>query len=807
MLEKRFIVKTAGKAYPENIVFYQNYRITVLADRLFRVENSKNRKFRDSATQSVWFRNASPVQFVSEEDKSGCVIRTEKCALVICPERKDCRVIIGGKALSIDNEENLLGTTRTLDNCNGGVRMEDWRPTAKPVGKVELGFGVCSKKGVAVIEDSDSLTLGEDGMIKSERADGTDEYIFCYGTDYAGAVKALYSITGKPPMLPRFSLGNWWSRFYPYTDREYLTLLEKFREENVPLTVATVDMDWHYYKDIDEVFGVTEKGRNTDFYGGTNGWTGYCWNKTLFPDHREFLREVKKFGLKITLNLHPADGVRWWDDNYENFARRMGIEPETAQKIPFDIASDEFINGYFDEIIRPYEKEGVDFWWIDWQQGTTSSVEGLDPLWSLNHYHYLDNAVTENPPVILSRYAGIGSHRYPIGFSGDTYVTYDTLSYLPYFTATATNAGYTWWSHDIGGHMHGETSGELYVRHVQFGVFSPINRLHCSDAKTVTKEPWYYSGGAGDIAERFLRFRHSLIPYLYTENYRTATSGDALIRPLYYEHPEAKAAYEYKNEYYFGKLIVAPITSPREKDGFSRVKVWLPEGKFTDIFTGDEYEIRESGEERTLIRTLDSIPVLAKAGTILPLSADSGNSCENPQKLWVKVYSGAGEYALYEDRFGASAYFTEFKMREENGKTVLTIAGEGNENVIPKNRRITVTFCGIRKGELEFYSHGEKVAVKPDYKEELSLTFDYEAGAEYRIEAKDEESGTEKLLSRAARVLCGAEGKVCEKQLALELIERAKTPQEYAVAVKKSKLSPIMKARLSETLKKEVTDE
>ena len=355
--------------------------------------------------------------------------------------------------------------------------------------------------------------------------------------------------------------------------------------------------------------------------------------------------------------------------------------------------------------------------------------------------------------------------------------------------------------------MHGETSGELYVRHIQFGTFSPINRLHCSDAKTVTKEPWYYSGGAGDIAERFLRFRHSLIPYLYTENYRTATSGDALIRPLYYEHPEAKAAYEYKNEYYFGNLIVAPITAPREKDGFSRVKVWLPEGKFTDIFTGDEYEIREGGEERTLIRTLDYIPVLAKAGTILPLSADSGNSCENPQKLWVKAYSGAGEYALYEDRFGEGAYFTEFKMRAENGKTVLTIAGEGNENVIPKNRRITVTFCGIRKGELEFYSDGEKVEIKPDYKEELSLTFDYEAGTEYRIEAKDEESGTEKLLSRAARVLCGAEGKVCEKQLAIELIERAKTPQEYAVVVKKSKLSPIMKARLSETLKKEVTDE
>jgi len=330
MLEKRFIVKTAGKACAENTVYYLNYRITVLTDRLFRIENSKNGKFRDSATQSVWFRNTPPVKFALSEDSNGCEIKTEKCSLLIRPERENCRVIIDGKTVSIDNEGNLLGTTRTLDNCNGDVKMEDWRPMAKPAGKVELGFGVCSEKGVAVIDDSASLTLGEDGKIKSEKADGTDEYVFCYGTDYAEAVKALYIITGKPPMLPRFALGNWWSRYYPYTDREYLALLEKFREENVPLTVATVDMDWHYCNDIDETFGVTEKGRNSEFYGGTNGWTGYCWNKTLFPDHCEFLREVKKFGLKITLNLHPADGVRWWDDNYAEFARRMGIDPKTA---------------------------------------------------------------------------------------------------------------------------------------------------------------------------------------------------------------------------------------------------------------------------------------------------------------------------------------------------------------------------------------------------------------------------------------------------------------------------------------------
>ena len=200
-----------------------------------------------------------------------------------------------------------------------------------------------------------------------------------------------------------------------------------FKERGMPFTVATIDMDWHYSKHADEELGITAKGRNSDFYGGNKGWTGYAWNKNLFPDYRDFLKKVKSYGVKITLNLHPADGIRWWDDNYTDMARAMGVNPATAQKIPFDIADDTFINEYFDKILHPYEKDGVDFWWIDWQQGTKSSVEGLDPLWSLNHYHYLDNAANRLSPLILSRYAGAGSHRYPIGFSGDTYISWNTL--------------------------------------------------------------------------------------------------------------------------------------------------------------------------------------------------------------------------------------------------------------------------------------------------------------------------------------------------------------------------------------------
>ena len=88
------------------------------------------------------------------------------------------------------------------------------------------------------------------------------------------------------------------------------------------------------------------------------------------------------------------------------------------------------------------EEDGVDFWWLDWQQGTVTKIPGLDPLWMLNHYHYLDSVWKGKRQLTFSRYAGPGSHRYPIGFSGDTIITWESLKFQPYFTANASNIGY-----------------------------------------------------------------------------------------------------------------------------------------------------------------------------------------------------------------------------------------------------------------------------------------------------------------------------------------------------------------------------
>jgi len=300
---------------------------------------------------------------------------------------------------------------------------------------------------------------------------------------------------------------------------------------------------------------------------------------------------------------------------------------------------------------RSIENQGVDFWWIDWQQGSHSRVPGIDPLWVLNHFHFLDNMLDHKRPLTFSRYAGPGSHRYPVGFSGDTIVTWDSLAFQPEFTATSSNIGYGWWSHDIGGHMFGKKDDELSTRWVQLGCFSPIMRLHSSNSQWTRKEPWTYSPEAGSVMTNFLRFRHRLLPYLYTMNARSAIEGVPLVRPMYWSFPERKQAYQVKNQYLFGtELIVVPITEPQDpKLRLAKTKGWLPPGRYVDIFSGAIYD----GDRMLwLSRKLEDYPVFAKEGSIIPLDASSepGNGAGNPDSIEILVVAGSdGEFELLED--------------------------------------------------------------------------------------------------------------------------------------------------------------
>jgi len=517
-----------------------------------------------------------------------------------------------------------------------------------------------------------------------------DGYLFAYGLDYKAAMKAFFTVSGPQPLLPRWALGNWWSRYYKYSDQEYLALMDRFKKEGVPLSVAVLDMDWHWVAD--------ERVANSSF----SGWTGYSWDTKMFPDPKAFLAELHKRGLKITPNDHPADGIAPYEDSYKEVCEALNRDSEVGDAVSFDPSNKKYIDAYFDIVLRKREDDGMDFWWIDWQQGPYSRVAGVDPLWVLNHFHFLNNMRGNKRPLTFSRYAGPGSHRYPVGFSGDSVVTWESLDFQPEFTATSSNIGFSSWSNDIGGHMDGYLDYELATRWVQLGVFSPILRLHSSNNPWNSKEPWRAPMRECQVQIDALRLRHQLVPYIYTMNVRSAREHEPLIQPLYWEHPKRGEAYHNKNTFFFGsELLVCPITSPCDKaTRRAKARTWLPPGRYVDIFSGMVYD---GDRELIIYRTLEEYAVFAREGAIVPLDAakEPLNGCVNPAAIEVKVVVGAdGGFDMYEDDgMGSRPENVDWvvtPMRYDQSSGTLTVGPATNKSdAVPEERTWTITLVAV----------------------------------------------------------------------------------------------------------------
>ena len=677
-MSKKYQLEMHPIADPAAVVAGEKYRFTVLTDRLIRMEYQEEGRFVDEPTQRVLCREFPKADFRVLEKEDSLEIVTDKLHLYYDkkPFTKEGLTVVlkegyhhHGSAWAFgDKIHDLKGTARTLDEADGAIELEP---------------GLMSRFGFTVLDDSNGAFIDPDQWPRAKDRSSIDLYFFGYGHDYLGCLKDFYRLSGPTPLLPRFTLGNWWSRYYKYTEESYLTLMDKFRDRGIPFSTAVIDMDWHLV-DIPKKYGT--------------GWTGYTWNRDFFPDPKRFMTELHKRDMKITLNVHPADGVRAFEEDYLPMAKELGIDWENEDAIPFDAGNRPFLEAYFKYLHHPNEEQGVDFWWLDWQQGGRGSAKGLDTLWLLNHLHYIDSGRDGKTPLTFSRYAGIGSHRYPVGFSGDTVITWESLDFQPYFTANASNAGYTWWSHDIGGHMLGYRDDELTTRWVQLGVFSPIMRLHSSNNEFLGKEPWNYNLTAEKTMTEFLQLRHKLLPYLHTMNYRTHEAGVPLVQPMYYLH-DVEEAYEVPNQFWFGsEMLVCPITEPVDKESLQgKFQAWLPEGEYIDFFTGTHYR---GGRKLTLHRSIEKMPVLVKAGGILPLAADYMTShVRNPEELEIQIYQGAdGAFDLIEDS-GTEKAVTHFRYTA--GKSArFTAALSGNAAaVIPEERTCHLVFRGVARPE------------------------------------------------------------------------------------------------------------
>ena len=598
--------------------------------------------------------------------------------------------LMGGAIIAETQEtRSIVHKSMVPPDVNGTViwAAKDGKYTIlDPIVKLKLEDGLLATDGWSLIDDSRGLLFDNDpdwDWAKERPAnEGQDWYFMAYGHDYKQALKDYTLFAGKMPLPPRYAFGYWWSRYWLYSDKEFRNLIDNFHTYQIPLDVLVVDMDWHY----------TDKGRGS--------WTGWTWNKELFPDYRKLLKDLKADnGLRVTLNLHPAEGVRSYEEQYEAVARDNGVDPATKQEIPWISSKKSFIKSMFKNVLMPMNNAGIDFWWLDWQQEPfDKEVKNLSNTWWLNYIFFSQmERERQTRPLIYHRWGGLGNHRYQVGFSGDTFISWASLDYQTYFNSTASNVLYGYWSHDIGGHQGVDhIDPELYVRWMQFGAFSPILRSHSTKIAGLTKEPWVFSNEVSDILRGIIRQRYNMVPYIYTMAREAYETGLSLCRPMYYDYPETQEAYDYRNQYMFGNdVMVAPATSPM-KDGYTEVKVWLPEGQWYEFASG---KTLQGGQVLTRYFALDEYPIYIKAGAVLPMYNDKVmNLNGKDETIVLNVIPGktSSEFTLYEDNGDDKNYQKEFATTaihsEKTGsKLTLTISPrKGSYKEMPAQRSYQV---------------------------------------------------------------------------------------------------------------------
>ena len=605
-------------------------RFTLLTDRMVRCEWSEDGSFEDRPSLTFIKRAMPPVKHTVTRTGDGVVIETDGMRLEWTGGAFTAEnLTVNGVAVLSEDKENLLGTMRTIDARSS---IKDLLP--------RMEKGILSRRGVAVVDDTKKPLFVKGGEYwktwvteRPAREKGAyhDFTVFAYGHDYKGCLGDYVKVAGRIPLPPRWAFGYWWSRFWNDTESDYRQVVREMNSVGIPVDVCVIEMYWHENWNIGDRPDVIQP-----LSGQKWGWGGYTWNRRYFPDPAGMFRFLHDEGLHAPLNMHPACGIPDCEDVFPRFAKDYGWKGKGI--IPFRGDEERWAEVYFKDVIEPLEALGADFFWLDWQQWLMSKGKPtLSNTFWLNHLfatHDAERARTDGAkrPIIYHRWGGLGSHRYQIGFSGDGESSWRMLEAIPWFTATASNVGYGYWGHDLGGHNRPQfgrdQNGELFTRWMQCGVFTPIFRTHPSKDSQAERRPWKYADHFFILREAY-RLRYRLAPYIYTAARQAYDTGVCLCRPMYYDWPEEDAAYDAVNQYMFGDdILVAPVMKPVDPvSKEAEVEVWLPKGTWYDVSRG---EMLEGGRKLTRGYTVEETPWFMKAGAVIPMYPDSVNRLGNP---------------------------------------------------------------------------------------------------------------------------------------------------------------------------------
>lgn len=674
----------------QNPLVLGNKRITVITPTLFRLEYAENQKFLDYPTMFARERTArldTGVVVTALDDGRQYEIKTYAFRLVIDNDNLPFGQINTWVYFTRNGKEKKI-TGRNLHSKTKNYNLGGSVPTLDAVTKeIPTNDGLLSSDGWYYLIDTGTDVLINDWLAPRDRDHVQDQYCFVYGDDFHAPFRDLGAISGKVPMTRKYQHGIWYSRWYPY-DSDYIsTLINGYNDQDFPLDILSMDMDWHLQEEAKVGIG----------HNFTKGWTGFTWNRVLNPEPKALVQGLKQDSIYVTVNEHPHDGVLPHEDCYPDFMRAMGKDPDKKEVLLFDCGNKEYMENYFKYTRRENRDFGVAFWWVDWQQDYLYPyVRGTKTptLKWINKLFYEDTEKDNLRGAGYSRWGGWGDHRHPINFSGDARGNWDVLAFEVKLSATSGNQGCYYWAHDIGG-FHGGTVPELLVRWSQFGALSAALRVHAARGADLDRRPWLW----GDTATMALRtayhFRSEMMPYIYSSVRTTHETMLPLTRCMFVDYPTNPNAFNRYGQFMLGDIVLAaPITRQGEGPTMkASQEVWFPEGNdWYDYFTD---ECHHGGEIGQVEKDIYTFPVFVKGGCVLPMQPYNRRpaSCDLG-KLVMRVYPGkegdVNTFTLYEDDGVTRDY-----EKGEYAKTRLAYSQKG--------KKVTVTIFpteGTYRGQL-----------------------------------------------------------------------------------------------------------
>jgi oligosaccharide 4-alpha-D-glucosyltransferase len=638
-----------------------------------------------------------------------------------------------------DDEQMLGGGQRVLGMDRRGQRMPLYNKahygysTESMQMYYSLPAVMSSKHYIIAFDNSASgfLDIGytEPNVLQFEAVAGRTSYIFSAGDSALDVVQNFVSATGKQPLVPRWALGNFASRFGYKTQQETLDTIDKFIEQDFPVDAVVLDLYW---------FGPDIKGH----MGNLN------WHTPAFPEPEKMIAELKQKGVNTILITEPfiLSTSSQWDSAVKHHALAKNLAGE-PRKFDFYFGNTGLVDvfspdaqDWFWKYYEALNQQGVAGWWGDLGEPEVHPGDSLHKLngnwvtgdeihnayghqWAKMVFERQQQMRPNERPFVMMRSGFLGSQRYGmIPWTGDVERSWNGLKPQVELALQMSVFGLAYTHSDLGGFAGGETfDPELYTRWMQYGVFQPVYRPHAQDH--IPPEPVFHDKATQDLVRPFVKLRYQLLPYNYSLSMQNSLSGTPMMRPLFLTFENAEISRT--DAYMWGDaFLVSPVVSP----GVSEQIIRLPKGVWFNFY-GSKQGTRplyyEGGQDINIPAPINETPALVRAGSFIPMIDPIQNTQSySSELLRVRHYShpeaSKSLYQMFDDdgkdpnSLSENAYqIITFDSQRNDSRLSLNAKVQGTYASAPKMRRVVFEIYGVDTKPESVIVDGNKVAFAP----------------------------------------------------------------------------------------------